>query len=276
MGSHDLLDKKARLAPEDRDRLNRLLVAMREILGEDIIGAYMHGSAVLDGLGPHSDLDVLVVVERPTSQAQKQELLDRLIAISGRGSERHVELTIVVHSDVKPWRYPPAMDFQYGEWLRREIEAGGELRPPTSPNPDLASLLTMVLLGDRVLIGPPPAEVLDPVPTRDFLDAGIDSIGELLDNLDSDTRNAVLTLARIWSAVANHTVYSKERAATWALTRLPEVHRPALARARAIYRGDEEDRWDDIRGRIRPYADYVVAHIGEDREHSMDDLAELT
>jgi streptomycin 3"-adenylyltransferase len=263
MESHDLLDKKAPLAPEDRDRLNRLLVAIREILGDNIIGAYMHGSAVLDGLGPRSDLDVLVVVEHPTGQAQKQELLDRLIAISGRGSERHVELTTVVHSDIRPWRYPPAMDFQYGEWLRREIEAGSELRPPESPNPDLASLLTMVLLGDWPLIGPPPADVLDPIPTRDFVDAGIRGIGELLDRLDSDTRNVILTLARIWSAVANQTVYSKDGAATWALSRLPEIHRPALARARAIYRGEEQDRWDDIREQIRPYADYVVSQIDQ-------------
>jgi streptomycin 3"-adenylyltransferase len=263
MGSNDLLDEKARLALDDRDRLNRLLVAAREILGENVIGAYMHGSAVLDGLGPRSDLDVLVVVEHPTDQAQKQELLDRLIVISGRGSERHVELTIVVQSEVRPWRYPPAMDFQYGDWLRLEIEAGGELRPPKSPNPDLASLLTMVLLGDRPLIGPPPADVLDPIPTRDFLDAGVRSVDELLEKLDSDTRNAILTLARIWTAVANHRVYSKEGAATWALGRLPEAHRPVLARARAIYRGEEEERWDDIQEQIRPYADHVVSRIDE-------------
>jgi streptomycin 3"-adenylyltransferase len=261
MGSHDLLDKKAQLAPADRDRINQLLVATREILGENVIGAYMHGSAVLDGLRPRSDLDVLVVVEHPTGHAQKQELLDRLMVISGRGSERHVELTIVVQSEVRPWHYPPAIDFQYGEWLRQEIEAGGQLRPPKSPDPDLASLLTMVLLGDWALIGPPPREVLDPIPTRDFLDAGVRSVGELLEKLDSDTRNAILTLARIWSAVANHRVYSKEGAATWALGRLPEAHRPVLARARAIYLGEEEERWDDIQEQIRPYADHVASQI---------------
>jgi hypothetical protein len=47
MGSHDLLDKQAGLAPEDSERLDRLLAAVREVLGENIIGAYMHGSAVL-------------------------------------------------------------------------------------------------------------------------------------------------------------------------------------------------------------------------------------
>jgi streptomycin 3"-adenylyltransferase len=223
----------------------------------------MHGSAVLGGLRPHSDIDVLVVSARPTSRAEKQLLVDRLVAISGRGPDRHVELTIVVQSEIRPWRYPPTMDFQYGEWLRIIVESGGDLEAWTSPNPDLASLLTMVLLGDWALLGPPPAEVLDPIPTHDFLDAAISSIGELLGRLDSDTRNVILTLARIWSAASNQKVSSKDGAATWALARLPESHQAVLPRARAIYRGEEEDRWDDVRDEVRAYADHVVGEIAK-------------
>jgi hypothetical protein len=49
-----------------------------------------------------------------------------------------------------------------------------------------------------------------------------------------------------------------------------------LARARAIYLGDEEDRWDDIRGDVRRYVDYVVGEIkrltdGRDNEESQPD-----
>jgi predicted nucleotidyltransferase len=263
MKPNDLLDKYASLASEDRDRTDRLLDAVREVLGEDIIGAYMHGSAVLDGLRPHSDIDVLVVSARPTSRTEKHLLVDRLVAISGRGLERHVELTIVVQSDIRPWRYPPALDFQYGEWLRIKVESGGEVESWTSPNPDLASLLTMVLLGDWPLLGPPPREVIDPIPTADFLDAAVSSIGGLLGRLESDTRNVILSLARIWNAVSIQTVASKDGAATWALTRLPENHQTVLARARAIYRGEQEERWDDLRDEVRAYADYVVGEIGK-------------
>ena len=34
-----------------------------------------------------------------------------------------------------------------------------------------------------------------------------------------------------------------------------------LARARAVYLGEEEERWDDLAPRLRPHADYVVAEI---------------
>ena len=75
----------------------------------------------------------------------------------------------------------------------------------------------------------------------------------------------VLTLPRIWSAVATEAVYSKEEAADWALPRLPEEHRVVLRLARAAYRGDEEDSWDDLRPRVRAYADHVVSQIARAR-----------
>jgi Domain of unknown function (DUF4111) len=54
-------------------------------------------------------------------------------------------------------------------------------------------------------------------------------------------------------------VYSKEDAAGWALPRLPEEHRAVLELARAAYRGETEDSWDEIRPQVRAYADHVVS-----------------
>src|SRR5690606_11330986 len=100
------------------------------------------------------------------------------------------------------------------------------------------------------LAGPPPARVLDPVPRGDLVRAMTDAVPDLLDELDTDTRNAVLTLARIWSTLATGRIRSKDEAAEWALARLPDEHRPVLARARAVHLGDEEEHWDDLRNRL--------------------------
>jgi hypothetical protein len=152
------------------------------------------------------------------------------------------------------------MDFQYGDWWRNEFERG-ELEPWSSPNPDLASLVRIVLLADAPLLGPPALEVFDPVPRHDYVDALVDGIDGLVRTIDSDTRNVVLTLARIWSSIVTDQVRSKDAAAEWALPHLPEHLRPVLARARAIYLGDEEDRWDDLMARARAFAEHVVAEV---------------
>jgi predicted nucleotidyltransferase len=251
---------------EDQQQLDRVVKLVREVLGPDVVGAYLFGSAVLGGLRPQSDLDVLVVSTRPTSRAEKQRLVDPLLAISGRRAGegrrwRRVELTIVVESEIKPWRYPPSFDFQYGDWLRREFESGNVEPWPTTTNPDVAALITMVLLADRPLFGPPPATVFDPVPQEDVVRANVGDIDALLDDLEPDTTNVVLTLARIWTTVATGDIRSKDSAADWALERLDRDHRAVLVRARAIYIGEAEDRWDDLQPRLQPHVEHVVAQI---------------
>jgi hypothetical protein len=57
---------------------------------------------------------------------------------------------------------------------------------------------------------------------------------------------AVLTLARIWMTVETGEIRAKETAADWALERLPPERRAVLERARAIYVGDELERWEDL------------------------------
>jgi streptomycin 3"-adenylyltransferase len=249
----------------DQEQLARVVALVRDVLGPNVVGAYLFGSAVLGGLQPRSDLDVLAVSKRRTTREERQGLVDRLLAISGQstpqGMWRNVELTIVVESEVKPWRFPPRRDFQYGQRFRAAFENGNLSPWPTTTDPDLAALITMVLLADSPVLGPPPDEIFDPVPHHDLIRAIIGDIDAWLDNLDSDTRNVILALARIWSTVATGAIRSKDAAADWALDRLAEQHRTVLARARAIYLGDEEDRWDDIKAQARPYADQIVAEI---------------
>jgi len=247
------------------EQIDGIVSVVRDVLGEDAVGAYLHGSAVLGGLRPDSDIDVLAVARRATTPEEKRVLIDRLLAMSGRGdpsgNARSIELTIVVASDIRPWQYPPRADFQYGDWWRSEFTRG-ELTPWSNPSPDLALLITMVLTGNATLFGPPPAEVFDPVPQDDVIRAILEGIPGLLGDLESDTRNVVLTFARIWMTVATGVIRAKDAAADWALARLPEEHRPVLARARATYLGEEEERWDDLLPRVRPHVDHVMREIG--------------
>jgi predicted nucleotidyltransferase len=234
---------------------------VRGVLAADTVAIYLYGSAVLGGLHASSDLDIFVVSRRPTTAADKRALIDGLLPISGRhataGPARSIELTIVVEADVRPWRFPPLLDFLYGDWLRSEF-ARGEIPAGPRPNPDLAILIAILLLGARPLFGRAAAEVFDPVPGAELDRALLDVIPGLLADLESDTGNVILTLARIWTTLATGQIRPKDAAADWVLERLPEEHRAVLARARAIYLGEEPERWDDLMPRVRAHADFVV------------------
>ncbi|WP_265667717.1 MULTISPECIES: aminoglycoside adenylyltransferase family protein [Streptomyces] len=242
----------------------QVVEVVRRVLGPAVRGAYLHGSAVLGGLRPHSDVDVFVVARRRTTQEERRALVAELLPVSGEkartGPARPVELTVVAEGDIRPWRYPPWCEFQYGEWLREEYERG-EI-PAPAPSPDLALLVTVVLRGNTALYGPPPARLLDPVPDEDLERALIAAVPELLSELESDTRNAVLTLARIWRTLATGVIDPKDAAAAWALERLPARHRPVLARARAVYRGEEAEHWSDLRPALAPFAAHMAGVLG--------------
>jgi len=109
------------------EQIDRIVSLVRDVFGEDAVGAYLHGSAVLGGLRPDSDIDVLVVTRRATTPHEKRMLIDRLLALSGSGdpsgNARSIELTVVVESDIRPWQYPPCLDFQYGDLAAHAVQA---------------------------------------------------------------------------------------------------------------------------------------------------------
>lgn len=215
-------------------QLDVVVAVVEGVVGEDLLGLYLHGSAVRDELRPASDLDLLAVTRRSLDREGRAELCRRLSGLSGPAHGlRSVDLATVVLDEVVPWAYPARCDFRWGDWLRAEVAAG--LLPEAGPSPGLAVELAQVLAGDRALLGPPPAELLDPTPAADVARGGRDGIPELLAGLPGDTRNVLLTLARVWLTVATGEVRPKDEAASWALRRLEPEHRAPLEHARDLY-----------------------------------------
>jgi predicted nucleotidyltransferase len=266
----DSLPEHLALEHADREQIAQVIAALRDVLGDDLVGAYMHGSAVLGSLQAHSDIDVIAVSARQMRPDQKKRMVAHLLDVSGRyrttAPPRPIELTIVVESEIRPWRYPPTMDFQYGEWWRKRFEHG-EVEPwPSRANPDVAVLVTMAIVGEVTLSGPSPSDVFDAVPKADFIDALVSDLPSLLEDIDDDTTNVVLTLARVWSGVVSGSVQSKESAAEWALRRLPPEYRGVLRCARDIYLGTtDQPSWNDLRNQVRSFADRVVDEIAAAR-----------
>lgn len=172
-------------------------------------------------------------------------------------------MTLVVKSAVNPWQYPPHFDFQYGEWLRESFEKGNIEPWQTKAMPELALMITQILLSAKTLLGPAPEQLLASIPYADFIKAIEDGLSTLLDSLETDTRNVLLTLARMWRTIEPDTICSKSAAADWVVPRLPKQFQPVIERAKAICIGEEQENWDDLHPLIRPCANFILSKVKE-------------
>ena len=256
-----------------------VLELARRVLGEELVAAYVYGSAVAGGLRPNSDLDILVVASRPTRQRARRRLVADLMDLSGpeakRGPARPLEVTVVVLGDVNPWRYPPRCDLQYGEWLRDECTSG-EIPPPRH-DPDLTVLLHSAMQRSVVLAGPPAARLFDPRLSDDLDRAIVDLLPEVAGGWRGDERNALLTLARMWVTLASGDIVPKDAAAERVIGELPDRLRPVLQLAAAEYRGERQVDWEAQADGVQAFVAYAAAGItalGQDRPPGGDDHPE--
>lgn len=246
------------------EQVQHCLQCLDELLGAELLGVYLYGSSIVGGLQRYSDVDLFAVSGRPLTLKEKAILEGRLLSISGlyRSTERRpIELTIVVKSEVNPWRYPPSFDFQYGEWLRDEFEAGRVEPWPEGAKPDLALMITQIHLASRTLRGGEPDRLLPHVPYKDFITALAEELDGLRKEVSSDTRNVLLTLARIWRTAATDSISSKQKAAEWAGQELPENYKTIMLRALTAARGEQEEVWSDVSDSIPACADFMIDEI---------------
>lgn len=252
-----------RAQPDPNTEAAPIARAITEVLGDDLAGLYLYGSAVAGGLRHDSDIDLFAVAGNSLGDDVRKALADILLRISGRwprsGPARPVELTVVVRDEVVPWRFPPRSDFVYGEWLRAEFERS-ELPTPTE-DPDLTILITMVRDSSSTLFGPPAAHLLAPVPASDLVRAIVAGLPELIAGVRGDERNVVLTLARMWVTAESGVVMSKADAAEALVSRLPAAHAAVLRLARAGYLGEVADEWTHRGAELDSFVTYAEQQI---------------
>ena len=249
---------------EMQQQLKDCLELLKTILESDLLGVYLYGSSLVGGLQKYSDIDLFVVMTRATTSEEKTRLVANLLQISGlymKSSKRPIEMTLVKKAMIIPWQYPPRFDFQYGEWLRESFEKGIIEPWQTDEMPDLALIATQVLLKSQTLWGEKPEQLLAHVPYHDFMKAMLHDLNRLAADLKQDTRNVLLTYARIWSTLATNAIRSKPAAADWAMNHLPKKYQPVMKRAKSICIGIENEHWDDIETLIQPCADIMADKI---------------
>jgi hypothetical protein len=236
------------------EQARQVAAQLRGLLGEDLVGVYLHGSFALGcGNRNRSDLDVLVVTRRALT-TEERDAFERLPAGSydKPGWPRPLELSSLTLDQLRPWRHPTPYDLH--------LTSRGTVGP--GEDPDLAAHVTVLRRAGLALDGPPVAEVFPAVPRADYEDSLRRDFHWSLAREPQYVRYAILSMARIWASLAEPDgLHTKETGAVWALERLPADLRRPLELALESYRTHGRDI-DVSPGDFRRYADHIAAEVG--------------
>lgn len=247
---------------------NATLSALQKRLPHSLLALYLHGSAVSGCLRPHSDVDLLGVIDPALAPESGMRLAADLLEISGRypfdpDGRRPIELILFTRSHLSAPSYPAQCAFIYGEWLRRAYETGEA--PACLRDPELTLVLAQARQEAKALFGPPANELLPAIPASDIRRAIGDALPALAERFPEDERNVLLTLARMWRTLATAEFVPKDAAADWAATRLPQEHASVLLSARNAYlglRGDtRRPRRQEARRTMRALYELVAQNL---------------
>lgn len=253
-------------AAKNNEQLSTALAELRGILGDSLLAVYLHGSAVSGELRPQSDIDLIAVVDRGMTTDERAKLLASLLPLSGRhpaapNGPRCLEVMVFSRRDLAHHLFPARVDFVYGEWLRDAFEAGETPKPAHDPE------FTLVLAQARQeaipLFGPDADQLLPEVSREVVQQAMRNLLPALLDSLNEDTRNVLLTLARMWRTAISGAFVSKDEAAIWAVARLTEQDASTLDHARRAYLGEVPDDWHSRRDAATRLAERLAMNVTE-------------
>ena len=96
----------------------------REILGENLVGIYLHGSAAMGCFNDKkSDIDLLVVVKGEVSDEDKLRYMDMVVELNTLAPEKGIEFSMVRREVCRPFVYPTPFELHFSNahlaWYER-------------------------------------------------------------------------------------------------------------------------------------------------------------
>jgi Domain of unknown function (DUF4111) len=202
--------------------LDSLTAAISEVLGDELVGLYLYGSAVTGGFDAGvSDLD-LAAVTGPEVEALDLAGLERMHRLFEEQRPEWRNRIEVVYIG-----QPTLASFRTSTGSLAVVNPGEPFRVRDDRGVDWLQNWYLVRETGRPLIGPPASQVVPAVTWSEFVAATVRYADEVGKRSQADASGGtvaytVLTLCRALRTVRTQTAGSKQEGAAWARERFPE------------------------------------------------------
>ena len=243
-----------------------LLVAFvemsRDTLGSNLVGVYLHGSAVMGCFHPAaSDLDLILIVEEAISDSAKLAFMNEVIKLNREAPPKGLELSLVRRVYCKPFVYPTPYELHFSpahlEWFLRNPDEYVEKMNGTDK--DLAAHFANINQYGIVLYGEEIQNVFGSVPRNHFIDSIWYDVSEAECDILKNPVYVTLNLCRALVYMREGVILSKKAGGEWGLNNLPRSFHDLIGEALGCYTNARLMKTD--MENARKFAIYVLSEI---------------
>lgn len=237
----------------------------RNILKEDLVGIYLHGSAAMGCFhAGKSDIDLLVVVNTDIPHETKRRYMDMVVELNAYAPKKGLELSIVREDVCKPFIYPTPFELHFSnahlEWYR--TDPSDYIDRMNGTDRDLAAHFTIIRHRGKCLYGREIKDVFGEVRREFYFDSIWCDVRDAEQEITENPVYVILNLCRVLAYKEDELILSKEEGGKWGLDNVPEVYHPLILQALKEYLFDEPIKPD--RDIACKYAGYMLNRIKKD------------
>ncbi len=235
------------ISPAINNLLDEIVDTMKHLLGENLVGVYLHGSLAMGSFNPKiSDIDFLVVTKAQLSPETRRDLAKSMIQLSERAPAKGLEMSVLTVEALASFKYPTPFEFHFSNtWLDRFKNNEVDFTQEDKVDADLAAHLTITKARGITLYGKPIKNVFPDIPTQYYTDSILADAKSILEDLGSEPVYNVLNLCRVWAYLEEDKITSKKEGGEWAMNRATPFQKDVIEQALAEYAGERSVPWEE-------------------------------
>ncbi len=242
--------------------LERFVKHNQRILGDDLAGIYLHGSAAMGCFNKDkSDVDLIVVVNSDIPDEVKRRYMDMVVELNADAPAKGIELSVVRKRVCRPFIYPTPFELHFSnahlEWYR--TDPADYIAVMKGTDKDLAAHFTIIYHRGICLFGEAVRDVFEEVGREEYFDSIWYDVRNAVEEITEKPAYFILNLCRVLAYKREGLILSKREGGEWVLENIPMKYRELILQALDEYSSVRSSEWDE--NRAAEYAGYMLGRI---------------
>ncbi|WP_032121220.1 aminoglycoside adenylyltransferase domain-containing protein [Clostridium amazonitimonense] len=243
-----------------KDILDEIVSCYHDILQDNLIGIYVHGSLAMNCFNPDiSDIDFLMVVKENIDFKEKRELIEVLLKLSQNAPQKGFEMSILLEEDVKHFKYPTPFILHFSNDHKERYQRDCSYICENGEDTDLAAHITITISRGICLFGKPIKDTFESVPPKYYIESIVKDIVDAKEEITNSPTYFILNLCRVLYYLREGAICSKKEGGEWAYSHVPTQYGEVIKEALLAYKNGSSINCNSKL--LTDFADFIMREI---------------